>query len=296
MSGDSRTFRLPEGLTFVKVGEATEQFLRRKNMIVEGTSSAEGYFIQAKENADGWKKIAGMDIALQVQITPANDMCIVNCGNGKWSDKLGAGAVGVLLFAPLAITAGFGAYKQSKLPAEVLNYIESFIAGGGRSVVVAGSGLVAPGKKIEAGQTQCPNCKEINPIGVKFCNQCGGKLTITCPKCNADLPIGVKFCTGCGADVNAEIQTADTEKCPKCGAEVQTGVKFCNECGENLEIARENADKIACPKCGTLMAKDVKFCDECGSKMSGGAVCSNCNAEIPEGKKFCSECGTPVEK
>ncbi len=46
---------------------------------------------------------------------------------------------------------------------------------------------------------KCPKCKKpINDATLKFCPNCGTKLSITCLKCNTDFLAGTKFCTQCG--------------------------------------------------------------------------------------------------
>ena len=123
---ESKVFRLPEGIDASSVGKEVENFLRsNKNLTTEGTKTPDGYFVQAKEpEGSGWKQLAGMTMAIQVQVVEISDTITVNIGNGKWSDKVGAGAVGVVLFAPLAVTAAVGAYNQKKLPGEIFDHIE----------------------------------------------------------------------------------------------------------------------------------------------------------------------------
>ena len=54
---ESKVFKLIEGLDAAKVGRGIEHFLRdKKNLIVEGTPTPEGYFVQAKEESN-WKKL-----------------------------------------------------------------------------------------------------------------------------------------------------------------------------------------------------------------------------------------------
>lgn len=48
----------------------------------------------------------------------------------------------------------------------------------------------------------------------------------TCCKCGTENPIGAKFCSNCG--------NALTKKCPYCGAENDDGAKYCNVCGKQL--------------------------------------------------------------
>ena len=50
-----------------------------------------------------------------------------------------------------------------------------------------------------ADKGKCPKCKtDIKDSSLKFCPNCGQKLTLTCAKCNTAFPWGTKFCTQCG--------------------------------------------------------------------------------------------------
>lgn len=48
----------------------------------------------------------------------------------------------------------------------------------------------------------CPNCDTVNPEGVKFCQECGEKLSFSvkprCPQCGTENPVGTRFCGECG--------------------------------------------------------------------------------------------------
>ena len=58
---------------------------------------------------------------------------------------------------------------------------------------------------------QCPKCQFENPIGIKFCGECGHKLERLCPSCNSSSPLNFKFCGECGhkLDVPAETSPKD---------------------------------------------------------------------------------------
>jgi len=79
-----------------------------------------------------------------------------------------------------------------------------------------------------------------------------------CAKCGKPQPVGTKFCPECGGQM---VQPA-VERCPKCGAEVK-GAKFCPECGTKIERA---ASPAVCPNCGKE-TKGARFCPECGTKL-----------------------------
>ena len=225
---ESKVFRLPEGIDASAVGKEVENFLKsNKNLTTEGTRTPDGYFVQAKEpEGSGWKQLAGMTMAIQVQVVQISDTITVNIGNGKWSDKLGAGAVGVVLFAPLAVTAAVGAYNQKKLPSEIFDHVEKFLLGGGNSVMMTSFGANAANED----EVICPNCKSANGKDTKFCGNCGSPLTATCPNCGASVSLDTKFCNQCGNPMKQPDKT-----CPGCGAEVGPDMKFCGECGTKIE-------------------------------------------------------------
>lgn len=52
--------------------------------------------------------------------------------------------------------------------------------------------------------------------------------TVVCSKCGTTNPVGAKFCNNCGTQISG------TVKCPNCGHENSAGAKFCNNCGTKL--------------------------------------------------------------
>src|SRR5580700_469314 len=54
---------------------------------------------------------------------------------------------------------------------------------------------------------RCSNCGSENPVGKKFCGNCGTQLGNTCPKCGVENPPSNKFCGGCGAVLAADSRT-----------------------------------------------------------------------------------------
>ncbi len=45
----------------------------------------------------------------------------------------------------------------------------------------------------------CPQCRQENPEGARFCNSCGNSLEALCGACAHSNPAGSRFCNGCGA-------------------------------------------------------------------------------------------------
>jgi len=59
---------------------------------------------------------------------------------------------------------------------------------------------------------RCSNCKSENPVGKKFCGDCGTALTNLCPKCGADNPAGKRFCGECGTALGAPSASSAAKK------------------------------------------------------------------------------------
>ena len=99
-----------------KIVTRLEGFFRtEKGMEVQSSETREGYVMQASQPKDGWKTLTGMRLAVTVPMTVMGNQLNVNIGEGQWSDKIGAGAIGLFVAWPLAITAGMGAFKQKKV-------------------------------------------------------------------------------------------------------------------------------------------------------------------------------------
>ena len=190
---ESRVFML-NGTEVSQIVVRLENFFRtEKGMEVQSSQTTDGYVMQASQPKDGWKTLTGMRLALTVQMAVMGDKLNVSIGEGQWSDKIGAGAIGLFVAWPLAITAGMGAFKQKKLPGEVFQVIETTIMTGGKPVVVTGAG-----QTVAAGMIVCPNCKTQLSANAKFCDHCGTKLSRTCPNCGALVKPGSAFCSECG--------------------------------------------------------------------------------------------------
>lgn len=190
---ESRVFML-NGTDVQKIVTRLEGFFRtEKGMEVQRSETTEGYVIQASQPKDGWRTLTGMRLAVTVQMTVMGNQLNVNIGEGQWSDKIGAGAIGLFVAWPLAITAGMGALKQKKLPGEVFQVIENTIIAGGQPVVVTGAD-----QTVAAGMIVCPNCKTQLSADSKFCDRCGTRLGRKCPNCGADVKQNSVFCSECG--------------------------------------------------------------------------------------------------
>lgn len=196
-NNESRMFRIPESISTEAVAGAVESFLAgSKGMETQSAQTTDGYVVQGSQDKDGWKTISGMRLAITVQIVRMGETMTVTVGEGQWSDKIGASAIGWFVAWPLLVTAGIGAYKQKKLPEEIFQEIDKFIVSGGRSTIIRNAGAT-----VAAGMIVCPACKSQCREGSRFCDNCGSPLSRTCSQCGATLEIDSRFCPQCGGRV-----------------------------------------------------------------------------------------------
>lgn len=124
---ESRVFML-NGTEVQAVVDRLETFLHtEKGMEVQSSQTADGYVMQASQPKDGWKTLTGMRLAVTIQLTVFDSQLNVTVGEGQWADKIGAGALGLFIAWPLAITAGMGAFKQKKLPDEISERLKTVL-------------------------------------------------------------------------------------------------------------------------------------------------------------------------
>lgn len=189
---ESRVFML-NGVEPQTVVDRLENFLHNeKGMEVQSSPTAEGYVMQASQPENMWKTLTGMRLAITLQIVVTGEQMNVLIGEGQWTDKIGAGAIGLFVAWPLAITAGMGAFKQKKLPGEIFQVIQSCLLSKGATAPAGSAGSAAAAMK------PCPGCGAMVAAGSKFCNQCGARLSSNCPACGAEIPAGSAFCPECG--------------------------------------------------------------------------------------------------
>ena len=220
---ESRVFLLND-VSLETVVKNVETFLKdEKGMEIQSAPVEHGCIIQATQKKDTLKMLVGMRLATTVQLVVSGENLNVVIGEGQWADKLGAGAVGLFLAWPLAVTAGIGVYQQKKLPEDVLNVISRTLMSPGQfapkevtggmmtgAVGNGGVGVVATGTETagaDGGETGeaatekvqvCPQCQASVQAGAKFCSNCGTKLIQVCPGCGKVVAPGSKFCSECG--------------------------------------------------------------------------------------------------
>ena len=90
-------------------------------------TDSQGLLLQIKKRGH-WRDFVGMATSLNIVFHQSSDTLSVEIGAGKWIDKAAAGAVSMFILWPLAVTAGFGAWEQVKMPEKIFTYIGTRLA------------------------------------------------------------------------------------------------------------------------------------------------------------------------
>ena len=88
------------------------------------STEKEGVLLQIKKRG-GWRDFVGMSTSLNIVFHQLDDTLTVEIGAGKWLDKAAVGTVSMFILWPLALTAGFGAWQQMKMPDKIFDYVGS---------------------------------------------------------------------------------------------------------------------------------------------------------------------------
>ena len=95
-------------------------------------------------------------------------------------------------------------------------------------------------------------------VGGQHGQAAGQAQMLPCAKCGTQNPVGAKFCANCGATQQAPV--AASAECPSCHAQVQAGTRFCSACGQSLVPQ-------PCKSCQAPVQPGSKFCAACGASI-----------------------------
>ncbi|MCS6862006.1 MAG: zinc ribbon domain-containing protein, partial [Abditibacteriales bacterium] len=168
---DQRIYHAP-GLDIEKLGESLSQWLRGQGFETQVLpASGGGLTVQARK-ADTVRTITGTSAALNVTLSLQGDNLLVQTGAASWTDKAVVGAVGLLVFWPALIPAAYGAWKQKQLPQEIFQFIDQYIALGGKVPVAPTtfSPPTPPQPPVSKVEVRCPSCNAVVREGAKFCD------------------------------------------------------------------------------------------------------------------------------
>lgn len=107
---------------FVNLTKKLKNWLDKQGYEHQDIKEGDGIIIQIAKKGI-LRQVTGMSQALNIQLVHRKQNLNVKLSGGKWLDKAGFVTAGTLFFAPLALTAGFGAWQQSRLPKKIIDFI-----------------------------------------------------------------------------------------------------------------------------------------------------------------------------
>ncbi len=142
--------------------------------------------VQVRKGSDA-AKIFGAQAALTVMLTQHPTGLLVTLGHQRWADKAAVAGIGAFLLWPLLVPAAVGAVRQSALPNEVLNLLDTLVLQQNPLAYPTPVPVFlmpqvqtyyqpAPPAPTMTPQILCPVCHQPNNTGATFCQHCGTPL------------------------------------------------------------------------------------------------------------------------
>ena len=101
-----------------------KNWLISQNFNCQQLTTEDGGTLLQVAKKGGWRKFIGMGTALNIVLyQSSNNNITVEIGAGRWIDKAAVGTASMFVLWPLAISVGFGAWQQIKLPKKIYQYI-----------------------------------------------------------------------------------------------------------------------------------------------------------------------------
>jgi len=107
-----------------KIVESLKSFLCSNGYSVQEFLKHDGLILQIRRGG-GFKAVLGLSTALNVNIEQNERYFTISFSNGKWVDKAAVAGISMFVLWPLLITSAVGAYKQSELPNQIIQYVNS---------------------------------------------------------------------------------------------------------------------------------------------------------------------------
>ncbi len=222
---DTRFYR-SSGLDIERIARDLEGLYLSQDYQVQHFGNKDHMIVQLKMGSD-FEAIIGMQAALTVTLQRFPRGVVATVGQQQWIDKAAAGAIGMLLLWPLAVTAGVGVIRQASLESQLFCMLDTVVL---RQRADVNIGPVPPDMKAQAqqqappsfyenpapgqqsrhdstsgtGSRKCFNCGELYDSDDLYCSRCGKPLASPkkpCPECKAEIKSNATFCTKCGTHI-----------------------------------------------------------------------------------------------
>jgi len=252
---DARFYNSEE-IDIERLANDLENAYRAQNYQVQQVGNKDQMLVQLKKGGD-FEALIGMQAALSVTLQHIGGGTLAMIGQQKWIDKAAVGAVGMLVFWPLAATAGVGAIRQASLANQVLNVVDGLVRQQRPGVQMG----PIPAQVMPQVQQQWAPPTYSSPVPQYVPSYVPSSQSATaspaapvqtglrCPNCNTPYDSGDTYCTGCGRPLAPQ-----KTLCPNCKAEIKPGVAFCPTCGASTFqplTATQSAMPASAPKSPT---------------------------------------------
>jgi hypothetical protein len=219
---DTRFYRAP-GLDIERIARDLESCYLSQDYQVQHFGSKDRMVVQLKMGSQ-LEAVIGMQAALTLTLERFPSGIIARVGQQQWVDKAAAGAIGMLLLWPLAVTAGVGAIRQASLESQVFGMLDTVVF---RQRPDAKVGSVSPDMEAQARQQTPPSSYENSaPRQRPPSGSTSGTGAPTCSHCGELYDAGDVYCSRCGKSL-----VPLKKHCSACKAEVKPGATFCTKCG-----------------------------------------------------------------
>lgn len=127
------TYTIPRGKSVEGACQVATAFFKSKKMETQCFQKENYHIVQARNQTSGWKKLAGMDKAVEIRMMYLGQNRVsVKIGGAKWVDKAAGMILSSMAIGPLMpiglITYGANAYIQGKLITDATAAIEKYFS------------------------------------------------------------------------------------------------------------------------------------------------------------------------
>ena len=131
----------------------------------------------------------------------------------------------------------------------------------------------------------CQSCKTENPVGAKFCMDCGNALQNLCAECSTELPVDAKFCFSCGAKVGspAPVSSVSSSSASQTSAAESEVLSRLSQYVPPELLAKLESARAGGGMAGERRVVTMLFCDIQGSTEAAGSLDPEDWAEIING-------------
>ena len=252
---DARFYNSEE-IDIERLATDLENVYRAQNYQVQQIGNKDQMLVQLKKGGD-LEALIGMQAALSVTLQHTGGGTLAMIGNQKWIDKAAVGAIGMLVFWPLAIPAGVGAIRQASLANQVLNIVDGLVRQQRPDVQMGPipAQILPQIQQQWAPPSYSPTVPQYVPPVPQYVPSAQNAVApqpappqtgLRCPNCNTPYEPGDTFCTGCGRPLAPQ-----KPLCPNCKSELKPGVAFCPNCGASTFqslTATQSAKPASAPK------------------------------------------------